>query len=171
MRAMTVEPEIVQGEQPEDTLQKAIVMEIRSLLDRAACRYVLLENFGLDIAVFIQDRNQQHTYFLELKAFVGSRGGGVGFGNRSGQGLQVDLLLCSEQELQVVDSCIRWVLVDGTRQWGTKRYAMFTCIEARQAVMGRVARGKQNNLKVNAFADRLLSWDQLSATLGEFLLA
>jgi hypothetical protein len=108
--------------------------------------YLLLENFGLDIALLIGDNKQTRTRFLELKAFVGSRAGGVGFGNGRGRGAQVDLLLQPDTQLEIANGAIRWLLVDWTRPPGTRRYVVFTSMQAKRAAMGQVARGKQNNL-------------------------
>jgi hypothetical protein len=53
------------------------------------------------------------------------------------------------------------VLVDALRPHGTPRYAFFDCSLAREAAMGGVAKGKQNNLRLSTFASRLVTWDVL----------
>ena len=51
--ASTPEPEIVQGKNPEQSLQRALMAEVHSLLTQAEANFILLEGFGLDIAAFI----------------------------------------------------------------------------------------------------------------------
>lgn len=167
---LTPEPVIIKGQDPELSLHNAIVAEVRRLLTQAGVKFLLLEEFGLDIAVFIQRDSRNYARFIEVKAFVGSRGGGVGFGNGTGKGSQVDLLLHSPQELQIVDSSIRWILGMGAIPAGSPRYAMFTNTQAKKASMGGVARGKQNNLRVSDFQKQLITWDDLSKILYRFLL-
>lgn len=95
----------------------------------------------------------------------------MGFGNRRGEGVQVDLLLHSQNELSIVDSNVLWVLGfgDGDHPIGTPRYALFSSIQAKQAEMGSVARGKQNNLRINDFKNKLICWNQVSIMLQKFL--
>jgi len=171
LKALTAEPTVERGKNPEGSFQRAVVAEIRALLDDMASSHLLLEGFGLDIALFIQDGKHNRARFLELKAFVGHRIGGVGVGNRRGEGTQVDLLLQSDARLEIVSSMIRWVLVNGTCPLGTRRYAIFTNGQAKQAAMGKVARGKQNNLRVNQLMRSPLTWDELSIALRDFLLS
>jgi len=169
--ASTPEPEIVQGENPEQSLQQALMAEVHSLLTQAEVNFILLEGFGLDIAAFIQRGGRNYVRMIEVKAFVGSRAGGVGIGSNKGSGSQVDLLLHSSAELKIVDSSIRWVLGMGTLAKGSPRYAVFTSDQAKQAVMGdKVARGKQNNLRISDFQNELVTWDEFLRMLRQFLL-
>ncbi|MEA4836091.1 MAG: hypothetical protein VB133_13280 [Anaeromusa sp.] len=80
--------------------------------------------------------------FFELKAFVGSRAGGVVFGNSKGKGTQVDILLMAEAQIKVLDECVFWILVDGTKPVGEKRYVLFTSTEAKRVAMNGVQAGK-----------------------------
>jgi hypothetical protein len=170
MASITPEPEIIKHENPEQTLQHSLILEIRSLFNQSKADYFLIEGFGLDIAIFTKRNEVSYSRFLELKAFVGNRPGGVGIGTSKGRGAQIDLLLLPASELQLADAFMRWVLVDGTLPKGSPRYAYFTCTQASKAVMGKVARGKQNNLRVSYFQKHLITWDQLSDELLHFLL-
>jgi len=59
--------------------------DVKNLLDQkriagSLIEYFILEDFGLDIAVFMKWPNNHFTVrFFELKAFVGSSQGGVKF--------------------------------------------------------------------------------------------
>ena len=48
-----VEPNFVRGKDPESELQNAIKDEICNILKIKGFKYLILNNFGLDIAVFI----------------------------------------------------------------------------------------------------------------------
>jgi len=164
------EPEINKGEHPEASLQKAIVAEIQNIFAVENIKYILLENFGFDIGVFIQNSGKNYTRFIEIKTFVGSRIGGVGFGNSKGEGPQVDLLLNSESDLAIVDSDILWLLGIGTRTKGSPRFALFNSTQAKNAAMGIVQREKQNNLRINSFQDKLFTWEKAINAIRQFLL-
>jgi len=160
---------------PEQALQRALVDEIEAILgDKKAqgrlLEHFLLQSFGLDLAVFAEwTGGTRSCLFLEMKAFVGSRAGGVGFGNQRGSGSQIDLLMLDVSQLHLADTFIRWVLVDGTRPRGAARYVFFDNRLARGAAMGGVGRGKQNNLRVNHLLRSGITWDQLSEELERFL--
>ena len=175
--AYTPEPNISKGTDPERCFQEAIKQEINELLrdkssrNRAGslARFFVLEGFGLDLAVFLEWWDARRVVkLLELKAFVGSRQGGVGFGDRKG-GRQVDLLSLSSSDLALADHFSRWILVDGTLPYGEKRFALFCNSEARDAAMGGVRRGKQNNLRISSVMQHADNWDSLSNKLGAFL--
>lgn len=169
------EPEIVKGYAPEETFRRAIKKEIEEILSRmksdgSLIEYFILDKFGLDLAIFIKRFDGSYTVRLfEIKAFTGSRQGGVGFGNQSGEGSQVDLLLLPKEQMILADEFIRWILVDCTKPKGTPRYAIFSSREAKIAAMGGVKRGKQNNLRVNELMRNAVPWDQLSNELKRFL--
>ncbi len=173
--AHTQEPDIGKGGNPEGEFQKAIKQEITKILDQkksdgSLIEYFLLEKFGLDLAVFMMFENHFSIRFFELKAFVGSRPGGVGFGNQGGEGSQVDLLLLGNQQLGLADQFIRWILVDGVKPKGEGRFAIFDNKQAKNASMGGVSRGKQNNLRVNELMRNPITWDKLSKELEHFLV-
>ena len=115
------EPDIRQGFNPEETFREAVIETLRNLLEQkriagSLVEYFILQDFGLDIAVFMKWSNNRFTVrFFELKAFVGSRQGGVGFGNQQGKGPQVDILLLENTQLNLANQFIRWLLVDSTR--------------------------------------------------------
>lgn len=167
---MISEPEIVQNKNPEINLQNAIVAEIKQILNREGVTYILIEKFGLDIGVFIRKEDKEYTRFIEIKTFVGSRNGGVGFGNQEGTGIQVDLLSHSADELSIVDSSVLWILGFGNRPKGTPRYSLFSSIQGKQAAMGTVKVGKQNNFRISDLESNLITWAQVSTMLQNFLL-
>jgi hypothetical protein len=167
---ITLEPEIIQGINPEANLHKAVVAEIHRILTQEGIKFILIEKFGLDIGVFIHNDGRDYARFVEMKAYVGSRGSGVGFGNSAGEGPQVELLLHSADELSIVESSVIWILGIGNRPKGCPHYAVFTSIKAKNAAMGMVKRGKQNNFRINDFKDGLITWAQVTDALYKFLL-
>jgi hypothetical protein len=175
--AFTKEPDIIKGHNPEETLQRAIKEEICKILDEkktdgTLTTYFILERFGLDLTVVIKwSDNRCSIRLLELKAFVASRQGGVGIGNQSGEGSQIELLLLDADQMSVCDEFVRWLLIDGTRPRTTARFAFFGMKAAKNAAMGTVRKGKQNNLKVNQLMEEALTWNELSTNLKQFLVS
>lgn len=172
--AYTQEPDIVQGSEPEETLRKSIIEEIEKILEQKKLsqpliEYFLLQNFGLDVAVFVTWINRSTVRFLELKAFVAQRQGGVGFGNQQGKGSQVDLLLLGKSQLNLADQFIRWIVVDGTKPKGSTRFAILNNNQAQNAAMGGVRREKQNNFRLNTLMSNAITWNELSKALEAFL--
>ena len=166
----TSEPNMVQGQNPEAALHRAIVSEARRVLVQGGYQFILVEKFGLDIGVFVEHNGQKYARFIEVKAFVGSRAGGVGFGNSKGSGPQVDILIQPTTKLKILDGMVLWLLGIGNLPIGTPRYAVFSSAKAKKAAMGTVQRGKQNNLRVSAFKDHLVTWEQVVDELKKFLL-
>lgn len=168
----TSEPMIISGQDPEATLHKAIVDEIRCILNEAGVKFVVVEKFGLDIGVFIQNDDRKYAKFIELKAYVGGRMNGVGFGNGVGKGPQVDILILPQNEISILNSSVLWLLGlgDEIKPKGSSRFAIFSCTDAQKAAMGKVERGKQNNFKISFLTDRLISWAQAKIELRRFLL-
>lgn len=155
---------------PERKFQEALVMVIRDVLTASGREFMVLERFGLDIAVFVANAPQSVVRLFEVKAFGAQRMGGVGFGDKRGQGAQIDLLLCSN--LPLLDGTVRWVYADATKPAGSPRYALFTCAKAKASAMGSaIAHGKQNNLRTSALRDCLLDWNALCGEVQRFLLA
>ena len=155
------EPRFSGNENPETVLQRVVVSEIRSIMQHSPFPYVVLERFGLDVSVFLLPSEGPRFRQIELKVHMGGRPGGVGFGDQSGNGCQVDLLHDAARdcprtadELRVLDASIRWVLAYGLEPEGTARFAWFTCSEAKQAAMGVVRRGKQNNLRISSLENK-----------------
>ena len=162
MSAFTPEPQIVY---PEKEFEEAVVQEIKSLL--AGEEHVLMRSFGLDVALFLKGDRQR---LLEFKSFGGQRMGGVGFGNKAGEGPQVDLLLQHESFLPLLDKGIRWVFANALLPRGEVRFALLTTTEARLAAMGTINRSKQNNFNIGRAFSSPLTWDALSAHLARFLV-
>ena len=169
------EPDIKQGFNPEETFREAVIEALRNILEQkriagSLVEYFILQDFGLDIAVFMKWSNNHFTVrFFELKAFVGSRQGRVGFGNQQGKGSQVDLLLLENSQLNLANQFIRWLLIDGTRPKGSSRFTIFDNIQARNAAMGGVRRGKQNNFRINTLVNNATTWDNFLRELEDFL--
>ena len=98
------EPDLSQG---ESALQVAIVAEVERILSGTRYPFLVIERFGLDVAVWVGVPPSVLHKLLELKVFLGARPGGVGFGNRRGEGPQVDLLIKTEEELHLLAVCRR----------------------------------------------------------------
>jgi hypothetical protein len=126
--------------------------------------------FGLDVGLFMAGPAGAYARFLEVKVYKGMRKGGVGFGDGQGGGPQVELLCCAEGDMHLLDGAGRWVLADATQPAGSARYALFDCREACQAAMGGVAKGKQNNLSIEALRGSFVIWPALLERLRAFLL-
>lgn len=172
---MVDEPDIAVLKHPEACLQRAFVAQICAGLRDRGVPFVLIESFGLDVAVFATPNGHDRAAFFELKAFVGQRAGGVGFGNRKGFGPQVDLLFDQiagthrePDGLRRLDRNIRWLLADGTRPPGSARYAIFTSEQAQAAAVGGVRTGKQNNLRIKSF-DHWHSWAEACKICLDFV--
>ena len=171
------EPDIKKGYKPEETFRDAIVEAINNFLQEKIAAgslkaYFILKNFGLDIAVFIEWPNNRFSVrFFELKAFVGSREGGVGFGNQQGKGSQVDILLLDDLQLNLANQFVWWLLVDGTKPKGESRYVIFDNKKARDIAMGGIGRGKQNNFSIKGLENMFTTWDKFLENLNEFLLS
>jgi hypothetical protein len=156
---------------PEAEFGKAVVSLVKTVLEAESRRFALLERFGLDVAVVVEDPSKGNKVRLfEIKAFNRQRMGGVGFGDKRG-GPQVDLLLCDNDTLCLFDSIVRWAYVDATQMHGASRYGLFTCDMAKKAAMGMVARGKQNNLRVAALRPGLVGWVEFVSRVKDFLAA
>ena len=156
---------------PEAEFQKVLVALIQDILREQARQFILVEKFGLDVAVSLDTAPSGCVRLFEVKAFGGQRMGGVGFGNGRGIGPQVDLILATEPELRLLDSSVRWAYADALQAPCTSRYALLTCATVKSAAMGSsVARGKQNNLRISAFRQHLVAWEQFRAEVENFLL-
>lgn len=163
---ITPEPDLLAG---EASLQRAIVTEMNRVLHAHGSRFVIVEGFGLDVAAWIASERGVSIKLLELKVFLGARPGGVGFGNQQGRGPQVDLLMNSEESLQMLEPSTRWILGNGTLPMDTARYACATSLFAKRAAMGLVDRGKQNNFRVADFMLQAVTWPTLCENLAQFL--
>jgi len=163
---MSQEPSAVA---PESIFQAAVVSVCRDLLRASGRQYVMLESFGLDIAMFITEGADTVVRLVEVKVYASGRPGGVGFGNQKGQGPQVDLLLSAASDLKPLKRTIAWAYADATRPIGSARYALCEPLVVQSAAMGNVARGKQNNIRVSALQDHLVMWPLFFDRLSSFL--
>jgi hypothetical protein len=156
---------------PESTFEAAVLGAVRMLVGQKGCKCLVVPGFGLDLALFLQNGGRTYARFLEAKVYAAGRPGGVGFGSPKGEGPQVELLLCPDSDLGLLDSDVRWVLADATRRAGSARYALFDCRRAKAAAMGEVRKGKQNNLRLSALDDCFVTWRELVERLDAFLFA
>jgi hypothetical protein len=166
MNSPTPEPDLSAG---EEDLQKSITFEVHRILERSNRPFVLIEHFGLDLALWLGTPPALKSIFLEFKVCL-SQSGRVGFGNRQGKGNQVDLLMLGSSDLSRLEDRIRWIIADGSMQPGSSRYAFISSETVKSAAMGGVERGKQNNFRIKEVMSQGMTWEQLLDMLSEFLL-
>ena len=130
---------------------------------------LIVPKFGLDFGVFVHGPSGCGPVFVEVKSYSGQRQGGVGFGNGKGEGPQVELLL--SENVGILDDHVHWAFADATKPPGAARFALLNCSEAKAAVMGVVARGKQNNFNFSKVSSHLVSWQLFAERLVTFVLA
>jgi hypothetical protein len=141
---ITTEPDLLQG---ESAVQAAIVAEAKHALAGTCYPSLVIEQFGLDVAVWVGVPPLVLHKFLELKVFRSGRPGAVGFGRS-----------------------VRWIVADGTLPRGSPRYSIATSVFAKRAATGGVSPDKQDNLRMSDFAPHLIPWPALLAELSQFLL-
>lgn len=151
---------------PESEFEKALGPLFDAAI-RGSTAAVVVPKFGLDFAVFIREQSRCRAVFVEAKAYGGQRQGGVGFGNGRGEGPQVEILLSGD--VAILDEYVRWAFVDATLPLGTARYALLDCSEAKAAVMGAVAKGKQNYFRLSAVRPHFVGWRVFAEKLVAFL--
>jgi len=130
------EPNIMQGQNPEAALHGAVVTEVHYVLSKAGAKFIIIEKFGFDIGIFIQHDGKEYARFIEIKAFVGSRAGGVGFGNSRGEGSQVDILIQPVDELTLLNASVLWLLGMDNLLKASPRYAVFSSVDAKKSSDG-----------------------------------
>jgi len=168
--AYTDEPEL----RSEKALCDGVLEEIKCILHALklggkVINYVILKEFGLDVAIFIKMPERFLFKCIELKVYKPSSGR-IGVGNQRGEGRQIDILLLNADELALLDVFCGWILADSSRETGTSRYVFCTNSDVREHIMGQVQRGKQNNISPRIFdKTKLLTWDGLSIELEKFL--
>lgn len=133
---MTSEPTIAS----ESDFQSAVLSALRGRLECSAKdggRCTVLEPFGLDVAILVKSPSGTTLRLVEFKAYAGQRLDSVGFGDRKGEGPQVDLLILPDSFVRSLDPLIRWC-------FGERRYAdltlprsVITCLDAKQAAGDR----------------------------------
>lgn len=60
--------------------------------------------------------------------------------------------------------------MDGTKPKGSSRFVIFDNQEAKNAAMGNVKQGKQNNLRVNDLIKNAITWAQLIERIIIFII-
>lgn len=152
---------------PEKEFEMALRMAIQTSNALApVCSVVPATEFDIAVQVLAP---KSRTVHVEVKSYGGQRQGGVGFGNRSGEGPQVDLLI-DERRAASRDQDVLWAFADATKPFGSERYALLSCSEARCAAMGVVARNKQNNFRLSYFKNHWTGWTEFSDKLIAFIL-
>lgn len=155
---------------PESAFEGAVIEAVREILAEAGRKHLLVQRFGLDVAVFIESSSGVGVRLVEAKAFGAQRAGGVGFGNGRGEGPQVELLCCAEGAIALLAPAVRWIIADATLPPGSARYACFDSETAKAAAMGGVRKGKQNNFRMSALRPYYREWSILLSDLKAFLL-
>jgi hypothetical protein len=155
---------------PESIFETEIFEISKKLILQAGRQFVSIRRFGLDLAFFLKTAHGTCPRFLETKIFSESAGR-IGFGNSKGQGIQVDILSLKDDDLELLNMNVRWILADTTLATGTERYAFFDCYKARESTMGRVENGKQNNFNISRIQDSFMNWSNLLNHLELFLLS
>lgn len=166
------------GDEPdfknEKELENAIASALRIALDTDGLPFVVLQGFGLDLAVFRKRADLSRMCFFEVKAFS-EHHNRCGFGNQRGEGNQIRLLFDEVAQLPrdpfqlgAFDSTVRWVVGNRSQSIGSRRYLIFTCAQAQDAAMGGVRAGKQNNLRLSEFKNCWITWQQLLEVVINF---
>jgi hypothetical protein len=170
VRSMFAEPDF----KNEKELEKAIASAIEIGLDTDGIRFVVLQSFGLDLAVFTEKASTPRVCFFEIKA-PADHHGRCGFGGRRGEGNQIRLLFDeatqaprTQSQIGVFDSTVRWVLGNRSQPIGARRFLFFTCKQARTAASGGVRPGKQNNLRLSVFEGLWITWHELIDRIRAF---
>ena len=81
----------------------------------------------------------------------------------------MDILLHNNSHLSFLNQFMRWVVIDGTREFGEQRYAMVDNLAAKEAAMGVIKRGKQNNFRIKYLMDNAIDWKTLIKEIEVFL--
>jgi hypothetical protein len=169
VRIMFAEPDF----KNEKELEKAIASAIQIGLDTDGIRSVVLQGFGLDLAVFTEKASTPRVCLFEIKAPADYHGR-CGFGNGCGEGNQIRLLFDeatqaprSQSQIGVFDS-VRWVLGNCSQPIGARRFLFFTCKQAQDAASNGVKPGKQNNLRLSAFEGLWITWHELIDRIRTF---
>ncbi len=164
---MIAEPKVVV---PEKVFESIVLEAVCSMAKDADWRCLVMPRFGLDLAFFLEKNGRTCSRFLEAKVYAGARPGGVGFGSPKGEGPQVELLLYPNEDLQIVNDSVRWVLADATRPLGSARYSLFDSQQAKAASMNGVQKGKQNNLRISSLEADFMAWPEFLEKLRQFVL-
>jgi len=161
------EPQRAEGQKWEEALQEAMVREVGATLAGIRPEPVVLQGFGLDIAVFMERGGLTTVRFLELKAYSGQRPRSVQV--CKGERYQQRLIACTPQQLAMQDRLIRWIVWDTTRQDGEARYAFVTSADIRHAWRGTVRGDKEHNINIDKLTG-WIDWPTLLVELRAFLL-
>lgn len=172
--AFSLEPDLVKGSKPEETLKNSLLQEIMEALTNAQQEEVIeeffiLPDFGFDLAVFVLQDGIMRSRFLNMKIYSGSRPKTVDIGDQKGSGNEMELLLLNKSRIAMADGAFRWVLCDITKQKGNRRFSIFSPEQAKEGLFDGLNKKKQNSVKVGSVMTFPLTWDDLSEHILSFL--
>ena len=154
----------------EKDFQEFIKKRIENILKRDNFEFIIIENFGLDLAIFIQKNSKVLVKFLELKVYK-STSGRIGFGNQRGQGIQVEILKLDRNKLRLLEPYVRWLFIDLEEfKDSLKRFAIIDSVIAKECVYEEVREGKQNNFNINKIKNYATGWYNFLEKIVDFML-
>lgn len=133
--------------------------EFQKRIVKALClnkKALILEGFGLDVAVF----TQKNLFFLELK-YYSKNHNRIGIGQGSGRGNQIALLK-GQHGHRFITKNIFWALCDASIK--PEKYYLFSSSDVfRKKLLAKNKLGKKyNNFKIGAIRrEKSLDWDEL----------
>ncbi|MDK2846032.1 MAG: hypothetical protein PWR18_634, partial [Synergistales bacterium] len=99
--AFSLEPDLIKGSKPEETLKNSLLQELMEALTQAQSEetieeFFILPEFGFNLAVFIQKEGLIRSRFLNMKIYTGTRPKNVEFGDQKGSGNEMEILLLNK---------------------------------------------------------------------------
>jgi hypothetical protein len=172
--AFSLEPDLIKGSKPEETLKNSLLQELMEALTQAQSEetieeFFILPEFGFDLAVFIQKEGLIRSRFLNMKIYTGTRPKTVEIGDQKGSGNEMEILLLNKSRISMAEEAFRWVLCDITKQKGNRRYSIFSPEQAKEGLFGGLNKKKQNSIKLGSVMTFPLTWDELSVHVVSFL--
>ncbi|HAA47604.1 MAG TPA: hypothetical protein DCE03_03840 [Synergistaceae bacterium] len=174
--AFSLEPDLIKGSKPEETLKNSLLQELMEALTQAQSEetieeFFILPEFGFDLAVFIQKEGLIRSRFLNMKIYTGTRPKTVEIGDQKGSGNEMEILLLNKSRISMAEEAFRWVLCDITKQKGNRRYSIFSPEQAKEGLFGGLNKKKQNSIKLGSVMTFPLTWDELSVHVVSFLIS
>jgi len=172
--AFSLEPDLIKGSKPEETLKNSLLQELMEALTQAQSEetieeFFILPEFGFNLAVFIQKEGLIRSRFLNMKIYTGTRPKTVEIGDQKGSGNEMEILLLNKSRISMAEEAFRWVLCDITKQKGNRRYSIFSPEQAKEGLFGGLNKKKQNSIKLGSVMTFPLTWDELSVHVVSFL--
>ncbi|HAG22742.1 MAG TPA: hypothetical protein DCG87_05545 [Synergistaceae bacterium] len=174
--AFSLEPDLIKGSKPEETLKNSLLQELMEALTQAQSEetieeFFILPEFGFNLAVFIQKEGLIRSRFLNMKIYTGTRPKTVEIGDQKGSGNEMEILLLNKSRISMAEEAFRWVLCDITKQKGNRRYSIFSPEQAKEGLFGGLNKKKQNSIKLGSVMTFPLTWDELSVHVVSFLIS